>query len=143
MPVIDQNTIAATLAALLAVLACFERPLHHAMHAWPGAGCCSGGEHAACHEHADGSHHQGCSHSEGVDESQTDSGESAPAEHDPDQCIVCRHLALPLLAELPQTLETAAGLVGACPPAESSSCVSRVVTLVPIRGPPARHDHSC
>lgn len=132
-----RSITAATLAALLAALACFEHALHDVSHihvhhagclsdtleACPGkletcptGGCCSQGAKGA------------------TDLSPKD--QPSPTEHDPENCAVCRLLALPQLFEPPQHLFLSdafvADLVGTVQP----SFASRIVTLVPIRGPP-------
>jgi len=117
---------AATLAALLAGLACFEHALHDVSHAHqnePTGDSCS-------HDH-DG-------------ESPSSLAERLPAEHDADNCTVCRFLALPQLFEPPQAVVAAETLAPGPVSIAYSSSVSRPVTEVTIRGPPALQlERSC
>lgn len=115
-----QKFTAATLVALFAALGPLEHLLHDVAHASAGHSSCH--VHGCCSAHAE---HDGCS------------DEQPPAEqHDPDNCAVCRSLALPRLAEAPLpefvTTNLACDVVIAFLP--STACP--IVTLVPIRGPP-------
>jgi hypothetical protein len=121
---------ALTLAALLAAVACFEHALHDVSHGHPANSCCQHGKlDAAPAGHC-------CSHRHAACETSPAPDESNPTPHDPDNCAVCRYLALPQLFEAPPDLLLAESVVCGAIAWEQPSSPSRIVTLVPIRGPP-------
>jgi hypothetical protein len=124
---------AATLAALLAALACFEHALHDVSHSHSGNGCCRSGKLKACSTGQCCSHG---SHSHGAMD--TSSEGEPPTKHDPENCAVCRFLALPQLFEPPQELCSAAQLVWGHIAEPPRSLATRIVRFAPIRGPPLR-----
>ena len=71
--------------------------------------------------------------------------EEAPAnEHDPEDCVVCRHVALPQFFETPHEAVLVAPLTAEVSIAAAPSLARPIVTLVPIRGPPLNEiDHRC
>lgn len=120
---------AATLAALLAALACFEHALHDVSHVHVGQASCLSGKLEA------GPTHDCCSHGNGTSESPA-TDDSTPTEHDPGNCAVCRFLALPQLFETPRDFFSADKLVTDMVAAAQPSFARRIVTVVSIRGPP-------
>lgn len=121
---------AATLAALLAALACFEHGLHDVSHSHAGDGCCQSGRLES------GPKNRYCSHDHDGQGQPASSESDVPPQHDPDNCAVCRFLALPQLFEAPSAFSSAEMLVRDIVVAFQPLVASRVVTLVPIRGPP-------
>jgi len=126
-----RNITAATLAALLAAWACFEHALHDVSHASSPQNCCADGKLSACDARSP------CSHDHGSDKAESTPDKPAPPEHNPDTCAVCRFLTLPQLFEPPQEFAFAVALVCEDIVESTLSFASRLVTLVPIRGPPA------
>lgn len=123
---------AATLAALLAALACFEHALHDTSHSHSSDRCCQSVKLEACptdHCSSHGSHAHGAM--------DTSSEGEPPAEHDPEDCAVCCFLALPQLFEPPPHLFLSDVLVSELAVAVQPSIAERAVRLATIRGPPA------
>ena len=125
-----RKTIATTLAALLAVLACAEHALHDVSHVHVGESRCQSGKPEAVLTRSCCSHDHGCRETTSSPES------DAPPEHDSENCAVCRFLALPQLFEPPQELLSATEFVSDHIAESPLSPTVRIVTLVPIRGPP-------
>lgn len=122
--------IAANLAAMLAALACFEHVLHELSHRRAALAACLPELGESCV--ADGC----CSHQHHDSADSPGTKPEWPSEHDPDNCVVCRFLALPQLCEAPQELLSAERLVAEVVGLPQPAFASRLVALVPIRGPP-------
>jgi len=135
---------AATLAALLSALASFEQGLHHLSHRHkPLAGCLSSRPETC---QADGccSHGQSTARPRQTGPLQTRDESQPRGQHDSENCAICRFLALPQFFEPPLELKSAAELVCEHIVEIPLSRTERIVTLVPIRGPPARKLlHAC
>jgi len=122
---------AATLVTLLAALACFEHALHEVSHASSPQTC--GAENNLSRGD--------CSHDHGSGNAESTPDNPAPPEHDPNDCAVCRFLAIPQLFDAPLEFAFAEALVCERLAESPLSFASRIFTLVPIRGPPANELH--
>jgi len=125
-----RNITAATLAALLAVLASFEHALHDASHAHSTHASCGDAKSVACLGHR-------CWSDSHASRGNARSGdEPSPGTHDPNHCAVCRYLAQAQLFDPPLEFLFAEALVCENRAEPPLSFARRIVTLVPIRGPP-------
>lgn len=127
-----QKITAATLAALLAVLACIEHGLHNISHLHSGLGCCQSGK---LETRPTGHCCSLGSHTPSATEASTEG--MPPARHDLDNCAVCRFLALPQLFELPPQLSLSHMLVSDLPVVAQASVAECSIRQATIRGPPA------